>query len=371
MIAEVLRHDLLANASHRSVWKPSGTTGINANMGQKQDECYLSGIKCTTFLSMLEGMLLPFNLYTFHFFGCRSNHSLPFSTFEHSTMKGANISIINLHLKMAFSPHLIGWDEINFHIQSPNFGSFSTRSVKLCCGSSFVALLCQGLGIPYMLGLPKPCNFTVGKNNRSLFHVLRDLYSPSAKSSVYHQCLGINTQHRLFAKIFWKAREFSCSISELWMSSVRVHWECLFPFLFCFWKMWCLFFFFSIFLIGVLRLISQCLLLFQNDQNIWKTPPLPPGLGSPKTSAFQRTKKAWCNSWFNQEWLGTSTSVPERRNRYQLGKLIFRNPVVSTVFGGGLVGAKSPCVYSVSKDIPGGQQDLFFSQQQYHWYHWY
>lgn len=275
-------------------------------------------------------------------------------------MKGANISIINLHLKMAFSPHLIGWDEINFHIQSPNFGSFSTRSVKLCCGSSFVALLCQGLGIPYMLGLPKPCNFTVGKNNRSLFHVLRDLYSPSAKSSVYHQCLGINTQHRLFAKIFWKAREFSCSISELWMSSVRVHWECLFPFLFCFWKMWCLFFFFSIFLIGVLRLISQCLLLFQNDQNIWKTPPLPPGLGSPKTSAFQRTKKAWCNSWFNQEWLGTSTSVPERRNRYQLGKLIFRNPVVSTVFGGGLVGAKSPCVYSVSKDIPGGQQDLFF-----------
>ena len=93
-------------------------------------------------------------------------------------------------------------------------------------------------------GLPKPCNFTVGKNNRSLFHVLRDLYSP-AKSSVYHQCLGINTQHRLFAKIFWKAREFSCSISELWMSSVRVHWECLFPFLFCFWKMWCLFFFFN------------------------------------------------------------------------------------------------------------------------------
>lgn len=233
---------------------------------------------------------------------------------------------------MAFSPHLIGWDEINFHIQSPNFGSFSTRSVKLCCGSSFVALLCQGLGIPYMLGLPKPCNFTVGKNNRSLFHVLRDLYSPSAKSSVYHQCLGINTQHRLFAKIFWKAREFSCSISELWMSSVRVHWECLFPFLFCFWKMWCLFFF-SIFLIGVLRLISQCLLLFQNDQHIYGKP-LVVATGSQ----------------------GSPTSPPPFRGPRKPGAILgstrsgwnLGNPTVAPVEG--LVGAKSPmCLQGFKK----------------------
>ena len=200
-------------------------------------------------------------------------------------------------------------------------------------------------------GLPKPCNFTVGKNNRSLFHVLRDLYSP-AKSSVYHQCLGINTQHRLFAKIFWKAREFSCSISELWMSSVRVHWECLFPFLFCFWKMWCLFFFqfFSLVFWGWF-LSVYC--MFQNDSTKNGKPPLslPPGLGVPKKNLRlkQRTKKAWCNSWFNQEWLETQ--------RWR-GWWVQKSPF---------------CVYSVSTKHPRWSAGLvFFSkQQQYHWYHWY
>ena len=191
-------------------------------------------------------------------------------------------------------------------------------------------------------GLPKPCNFTVGKNNRSLFHVLRDLYSPSAKSSVYHQCLGINTQHRLFAKIFWKAREFSCSISELWMSSVHVHWECLFPFLFCFFNVVSL----KKKIIGVFRLISQCLLLFQNDQNIWKTL-VAPGLG-PQHLCRKRTKKAWCNSWFNLEWLET-----------QLAGWFFEIPWFHG-FRWRVGGWKFSFVYSVSKNIPGGQQDLFF-----------
>lgn len=271
-------------------------------------------------------------------------------------MKGANISIINLHLKMAFSPHLIGWDEINFHIQSPNFGSFSTRSVKLCCGSSFVALLCQGLGIPYMLGLPKPCNFTVGKNNRSLFHVLRDLYSPSAKSSVYHQCLGINTQHRLFAKIFWKAREFSCSISELWMSSVRVHWECLFPFLFCFWKMWCLFFFFQFFSLefwGWFLSVYCCFKMI----NIYMENPLslPPGPRGPQLHLRLSEDQESLVQFLVQPGVAGTLVIP-RWHRWR-GWWV-QNP---------------QCVYRVSKKHPRWSAGLgiFSKQQQYHWYHWY
>ena len=188
-------------------------------------------------------------------------------------------------------------------------------------------------------GLPKPCNFTVGKNNRSLFHVLRDLYSP-AKSSVYHQCLGINTQHRLFAKIFWKAREFSCSISELWMSSVRVHWECLFPFLFCFWKMWCLFFF-SIFLIGVLRLISQCLLYVPKWFNKkWKTPLVV------ATGAWGPKKKP----------------PPKTEDQESLVQFLVQPGVVRNSTVEGLVGAKIPflCLQCFNKTSQVVSRTCFF-----------